>query len=289
MCKNEPRPYAPGVTRLNDRDCVALLQWAAPRLGLRFRGFTNVRRQVCRRIAERTRELGLDAEGYRARLEDDAAELRVLDGLCYVTISRFYRDRSVYEALRRDLLPSLAEIATRRGDGALRIWSAGCASGEEPYTLAILWRAELAERFAHLPLEIMATDRDEVVLARARRGEYQASSLRELPAELRDVAFESVDGGALHRVRDVYRRDVVYARGDVRDFTPDAPLHLVMCRNLVFTYLDEDAQRAFLGRLTERLVPGGLLVVGSHETVPEGFLTTHPTVPWVFVRRESSP
>lgn len=270
---------------MNDRECVALLQWAAPRLGLRFRGFRNVRRQVCRRIAERARELGLDAASYHARLQQDPEELRVFDGLCYVTISRFYRDRSVYEALRRDLLPSVAEGARRRGDAALRIWSAGCASGEEPHSLALLWHAEIAQRFAPLPLQIIATDRDEAVLTRARRGEYEAGSFRELPAELRDVAFEPAPGGVLHRVRDVYRRDIVFEANDVRRFAPDAPLHLVMCRNLVFTYLDEATQRAFLARITACLVPGGLLVVGSHETVPQGFLTPHPAVPWVFVSR----
>lgn len=270
---------------MNDRECVALLQWAAPRLGLRFRGFKNVRRQVCRRIADRARALGLDAASYQARLADDPDELRVLDGLCYVTISRFYRDRSVYDALRRDLLPSLAEGATRRGDAALRVWSAGCASGEEPYSLAVLWHAEIAGRFAPLPLEIIATDRDEVVLTRARRGEYEPGSFRELPAELREVAFEPAPGGVLHRVRDRFRREIVFGPNDVRTFVPDAPLHLVMCRNLVFTYLDDATQRAFLAQITARLLPGALLVVGSHETVPEGFLTPHPTVPWVFVSR----
>lgn len=274
----------PKLAPVNDRECVDLLAWAAPRLGLRLRGFENVRRQVRRRIGARVTELGLDAASYRRRLEDDPDELRRLDELCYVTISRFYRDGRVFDALRHELLPSLAEVATKRGDSELRVWSAGCASGEEPYTVAIAWHVELGERFSPLALCIIATDRDDAVLARAERGEYEAGSLRELPASLREVAFEPRDGGRLHTLRDPMRRGIVFQRADVRTFTPEGPLHLVLCRNLAFTYLDEGAQRAFLGRVRDRLVPGGLLVVGSHETVPDGFVRPHTSAPWVYVR-----
>lgn len=243
-----------------------------------------MRRQVCRRIAARVTELGLDVASYQRRLEDDPAELQRLDALCYVTISRFYRDSRVFDALRHELLPALAEVATTRGDSELRVWSAGCASGEEPYTVAIAWHLELSERFSPLSLRIIATDRDEAVLARAERGEYETGSLRELPAELRDVAFHPRAGGRLHVLRAPMRRGIVFQREDVRTFTPDGPLHLVLCRNLAFTYLDEAAQQELLGRVRERLVPGGLLVVGSHESVPDGFVRPHATVPWVHVR-----
>src|SRR5262245_29735844 len=101
---------------MTDRECVELLQWALPRLGLRWRGFKNLRRQVCRRISARAAELGIsDAASYRRRLEEDPDELQKLDALCFVTISRFYRDHRIFDALRHTLLPKLAEAACARG------------------------------------------------------------------------------------------------------------------------------------------------------------------------------
>lgn len=252
---------------MNDADYVELLQWALPRLGLRWEGFRNVRRQVCRRVAGRIRELGLSSVAeYRKRLEEDPAELRVLDRLSFVTISRFYRDRGVYDALRDSLLPGLAELAIARGDRSLRVWSAGCASGEEPYTVAILWHLVLARRFPDLGLEVIATDFDEPVLARAVRGCYEPSSLRELPDDWRERAFEPRDD--LLCVREPFRRGVVFERRDVRGWAPAPPIHLVLCRNTAFTYFAEPEQRTFLERLRDVVVPGGLLAIGGHERLP---------------------
>src|SRR5262249_27026248 len=156
-------------------------------------------------------------------------ELVRLDALCFVTISRFYRDRRIFDALRLTLLPRLAEGAARRGDPTLRIWSAGCASGEEPYTLAIVWELELAARFSSPQLAMLATDFDPVVLTRAVRGYYQASSLRELPRELRDAAFETV--GDLACVRARFRAPITFERRDIRSFVPPEMQDLVLCRN----------------------------------------------------------
>jgi chemotaxis protein methyltransferase CheR len=107
---------------------VTFLQQALPRLGRRWAGYRKVRRQVCRRIRHRIDELGPEGfEAYHAHLEAQPGEWEVLDGLMNVTISRFNRDRGVFEFLRDEVL--------RPG---MRVWSAGCASGEEPYTLALL-------------------------------------------------------------------------------------------------------------------------------------------------------
>lgn len=123
---------------MKDIDCIHFLQWSLPRLGLRWAGFCRVRGQVCKRLHRRLSALGLkDLLDYRALLAADEAEWRQLDGLCRVSVSRFYRDQGVWRWLERDLLPQLAVQASARGENRLRIWSAGCASGEEPYTLAL--------------------------------------------------------------------------------------------------------------------------------------------------------
>lgn len=119
-------------------DCTAFLQWALPQLELPWPGFRKVRRQICKRLKRRMDELQLDNfSAYRARLETDPAEWGILDECCHITISRFFRDRGMFEVFRSRVLPDIAARARRERRDA-RIWSAGCASGEEPYTLRIL-------------------------------------------------------------------------------------------------------------------------------------------------------
>jgi len=254
---------------MSDQDCTSLLQWALPRLGKRWQGFRNVRGQVCKRLARRARELELDdLAAYRGYLEAHPEEWAVLDELSRVTISRFYRDREVFEQLRRKILPELADLAAARGDSTLRVWSAGCASGEEPYSLAIVWQLELAAQYPELGLQILATDLDEEVLARAQRACYDAASLRDLPEGWRERAFR--EEGGRWTVREDVRAAVELRRGDIRRDFPECPLDLVLCRNLAFTYFDEAGQRELACAVAARLVTGGVLVLGSHEALPAG-------------------
>jgi chemotaxis protein methyltransferase CheR len=252
---------------VRDDDCVRFLQWALPKLRMRWPGFRKVRRQVCRRITRRIAALDLDGlDDYRRRLADDPDEWRVLDRLCRVTISRFWRDRGTFTALEEVVLPELADRLTATGGERLDVWSCGCASGEEPYSLAILWAERLQPRFPTLDLRIFATDLDIHLLQRARRGVYPRGSVKELPADLAAAALEP-RGGDL-RITDRLRGPVSLALGDVRDGTPAGPFHLILCRNLVFTYFDEELQLEVGGRLIDALCPYGALVVGGHEMVP---------------------
>jgi chemotaxis protein methyltransferase CheR len=207
-------------------------------------------------------ELGLDGfNAYRDHLERHPEEWRVLDGLTNVTISRFNRDRGVFEFLRAEML--------RPG---MRIWSAGCASGEEPYTLALLCEG----------LEILATDVDAAVLRRAEAARYPPSALRELPRGVRDEAF--ADG-----VLEARYRLVTFRRHDIRDEPPDGPFDLVLCRNLAFTYFDDATQRATLRRIAAVTAPGGALVVGAHEALPAGQTEFAPWAPQHGIHRYTEP
>jgi chemotaxis protein methyltransferase CheR len=253
---------------MKDADCVAFLHWALPRLGLNWRGFRKVRRQVCRRIACHIKELGLgDAAAYRERLASDQAEWQALAALCTIPISRFYRDPSVFDRLGSVVLPALAERARRRGQKSLECWSAGCASGEEPYTVAILWRMLLASRFSALSLRVLGTDVDASLLERARAGCYKASSLKALPPGWRDQAFER--RGDLFCLPESWRAGLRFERQDLLSELPQGSFDLVLCRNLAFTYFDAERARQALDRLTSRLRLGSALVVGIHERLPE--------------------
>jgi chemotaxis protein methyltransferase CheR len=263
-----------------DADCVAFLQWALPRLGRRWAGYRKVRRQVCRRVRRRAGELGLASLArYRERLERDPDEWSELDALLNVTISRFCRDRGVFAVLQSELLPALAGSAR---DGVVRAWSAGCASGEEPYTLAIIWELAIAP---DAQLRILATDTDPALLRRAAAGRYPPSSLRELPGAWRDAAFARDGDDFVLASR--FRRDVTFARRDIRDPAPGGPFDLVLCRNLAFTYFDDAGQRATVRRLAGATRPGAALVLGTHERLPDGEPGFEPWAPQVGVFRRA--
>ena len=267
--------------------CVEFLHWALPRLGLRWAGFRKVRGQVCKRLRRRVCELELgDLAAYQAYLEGHPEEWPVLEGLTRITISRFNRDRGVFARLAGDVLPALAREAVARSADAVEAWSAGCASGEEAYTLAIIWQFEVAGLFPGLAIRILATDVDDAMLDRARRGCYGASSLRELPQAWRVAAF--VEQDRHYCVENALREAVSVERHDIRDDTPGPPFDVVMCRNLAFTYFDGAGQRELAARLAGALRPGGALVLGKHESLPSGVEEFEPWSPGERIYRRVS-
>jgi chemotaxis protein methyltransferase CheR len=260
-------------------DCAAFLRWALPRSGYDWPGFRKVAKTLCKRLRRRTCALGLrNLDAYRALLETSPDEWRAFDAACRIPISRFARDREVFALLRSRILPALCAAARERGQGALACWSAGCAMGQEPYSLALLWREGLSERFPDLDLRIVATDVDEANLARARAGRYRAEALRGVPEPWRAQGFVQAGGfaqaggfvqaGDALRVRDEIRARVKFLEQDIRREAPEGPFDLILCRNLVFTYFAADERIRLLGELELRLRPGGALVLGRRERLP---------------------
>jgi chemotaxis protein methyltransferase CheR len=262
---------------MSDQECVRFLQWALPRLQLRWLGFRKVRRQVCRRIQARIEALKLtNAQSYQAYLDANAEEWACLERLCRITISHFYRDRAVFELLQQRVLPAIVRRARRAGRAHIFAWSAGCASGEEPYTLNLLWRfGPWWSVEPDLSFRILATDIDLEVLRRARRACYGKSSLKQLPESWLVEAFAVTDGQYL--LRPAYRGDILFAQHDVRQDAPGGPFDLVLCRNLVFTYFAAELQRNFTRRAHAAMTPEGVLVIGASETLPAD---TPGFVPW---------
>lgn len=283
-----------------DQDCVRFLQTVLPELGYRWAGFRKVRRQVCRRIRRRVAELGLESwDAYRARLRGDPEERPVFDRMCRVTVSRFFRDRHLWRVLAEEVLPRLVREVRRTGGDHLDVWSAGCASGEEPYSLALLWLREPASRGPSVRPRILATDVDLHLLVRARRALYPRGSLREMPEDWRRGAFEEVFAGPAgehkaHEARELrltgrHRalcRDAVrWVAHDVRTAPPGRDFRLILCRNLVFTYFDRDTQERVGETLIDRLCPGGFLALGGHEELPGSLQEKGNLAPWPGERR----
>lgn len=211
-------------------------------------------------------DLGLDNySAYRARLEADPSEWRVFDECCHITISRFFRDKGVFEVIRTHMLPDIAAQATREGRDA-KVWSAGCASGEEPWTLKILWDVEVASIHPSVRLSIIASDVDKAMLARARDGCFKPSSLRELPPPLIEQAFDRV--GSQLCIRPKFRDGIEFLGQDLRTEMPLYTFDLILCRYVAFTYFAVPLQRKVLVGMLKRLRPEGYLVIGTHEQLP---------------------
>ncbi|WP_345974913.1 CheR family methyltransferase [Sulfurimonas sp. HSL3-7] len=264
---------------MKDWECVSFLQRIMPTLRLQWHGFRKVRKQVCKRIERRIKALGLsDFDAYGEYLDYAQNEWDLLDGMCRITISRFYRDRGIYGHLKETVLPELAEKACEKEAKSLRIWSAGCASGEEPYTLSILWQMELAAKFPVLKVVIIATDSHLAMLARAGKACYRYSSLKELPKPLLERAFYVENGS--YCLKKEYQKTVTFSHQDIRDEMPEETFDLILCRNLIFSYFDDALQRTLLKQIEARLKPGGYLLIGTHESLPEGAAGFEPLSRW---------
>jgi chemotaxis protein methyltransferase CheR len=269
---------------MTDEDCIAFLQWALPRLERSWAGYRKVRGLVCKRLGRRLRVLGLaDVAAYRSRLEAEPGEWKELDSILGIPVSRFYRDRGVFASLESAVLPALARAAPRAARTTIDCWSAGCASGEEPYTLSVVWHLRLQPAFPQLTMRVVATDMDATLLTRAERGCYLASSLKELAPDLVSRAFETRDGELCLKPQ---FRDVTLMRQDLRTGMPDGPFDLVLCRNVVLTYYAAPVQLEFMRRIADRLRPGGALVVGMHESLPPeiSYFKPWPGARGVYVR-----
>lgn len=231
----------------------------------RARGFRcDAYKQGClrRRLAVRMRARGTHTYGqYAALLRTDAGEYDRLLATITINVSQFYRNPATWDAIAATVLPRLWE---RRG-GAVRCWSAGCASGEEPYTLALLL-LEQARRTAEAKptARIDASDYDRASLARAAEARYPGTAFRSLPADLRRRYMQ---GDSPAAPRPEVRRLVHFGPHDLtQDPPPHPPYDLILCRNVII-YFERPTQERICDMLAHALAPGGYLVLGKVETL----------------------
>jgi chemotaxis protein methyltransferase CheR len=251
------------MTRTDEEVFLELIGKISRKAGLSLDGYKD--KCLRRRIAVRMRACGVDSYAeYQALLERDVTEYERVKDAITINVTSFYRNAETWNQVRSRILPELLS----GGWPEVRAWSAGCSSGEEPYTLAMLMAAYLdgqgrAERLDLVTVD--ATDIDRQCLAQAQTARYPRESLADVPADLasRYFDFTGPDCQVIERVR---RRVVVRASDLGIDPAPSRNYHLILCRNVVIYFGRAMQERVFLG-FAEALAPGGFLVLGKVESL----------------------
>ncbi len=249
--------------------------------GIDLRGYR--RSTLERRLAHRLAQIGeADEDAYIHRLQTDPDEpTRLIDSFA-INASSFFRDPIVFEILAQSVLPGIIEAKRRRGSREIRAWSAGCAAGEEAYSVAILLHEVLGDELKEWNCLIFATDIDQRPLQAASDGIFPRESLEQIRLGLLDRYF-TPEGNA-YRLRHSVRKMVRFSRDDLTSPERTSPAEsvfgtfdLVLCRN-VLIYFNPDLQKKVLERLTSSLVVGGHLILGSSESIGAGIDSLLATV-----------
>ncbi len=248
---------------------------------LSWRGYRRVRKGVKRRVARHMSDLACSSVGgYLDLLAGDPRRAREAERLLSVSVSRFFRDRDLWETLEDEVLPKF------RGSGdPLRVWSAGCAMGQEAYSAAIIGTI-LKKRFGDFPaMEILATDVEPSLLEKAVEGRFPERVIRTVPERWRRSFFHLTGDGTTTAVDESLKRGITWRVHDLlRDPPPAGPHHLVFLRNSLFTYGRPEKIGAAVRMVLQAIRPGGYLVIGRKES-PGPFLEgleTHERVPFLF-------
>ncbi len=234
-------------------------------LGYSRAGYHRVRKGVKKRIHRHIQRLGCrDITAYLNLLGNQADYRDECELLLTVSISRFFRDRHLWQILENRWLPDI--IA--RNQKQIDVWSAGCACGEEVYSFKIIWQ-RLKTRFESWPpLEILATDRHPHYLKRARSGIYNRSSLREVAADVRTGFFESCKSSKQFIIKKELKSEINWEVCNLLTESPGSIFHIIFLRNNILTYCRQEDQIRALVSILNCLAPGGLFITGCHETLP---------------------
>jgi chemotaxis protein methyltransferase CheR len=249
-------------------DFERFLKEVAPLLDLQWRRFKRggVKRKLERRIAE----VGLASfEDYLLKIKGNPREKSHLSQILTVTITRFFRDKKVFDILENSILPAMVE---HKGAGDFNMWSIGCANGEEPYSLSMLWEERFERNFPQIRVTLLATDINEDLLKRARQGRYKKSSLMEVPERMLQRFFEIENG--FYMINQSIRESVKFKKHDIIREDPFSEMDIIFCRNLAFTYFSRECQMNVLKKIAASLKENGYLIIGKDECLP----LTYPTL-----------
>jgi len=218
-----------------------------------------------RRVAIRMRSTRCrNAAEYCILLRQSPQELDLLQKALTIHVSQFFRNPSMFDKLRDEVLPGIFSSCEKTGDGKLRFWCLGCAGGEEPFSLAILLREHFSRELRKVQTSIQGTDIDADTILAAQQAEYHEDRLKEVPADLKDRYFRK--NGSHFRLVPELREMVTFLQGDITRTTEYVSSDLVVCRNTLIYFTRHDQEKIQHG-VADILPAGGILVLGKSETL----------------------
>ena len=240
-----------------DGDFEKLLDQLARTRGFDFTGYK--RASLMRRVSKRMHEVGVEGFAeYTDYLEVHPEEFEALFNTILINVTSFFRDREAWDLLATDVVPRALEARS----GEVRVWCAGCAGGQEAYSVAMTFAEPLGPEAFVSRVKIYATDVDEDALAEARRGSYDAKAMAGVPDALVERYFQSEDGRFAFR-KDL-RRSIIFGRNDLVQDAPISRVDLLLCRNTLM-YFHAETQERIVARFHFALNPGGVLFLGRSE------------------------
>ena len=259
----EPTQQKPQTPQgADDPELVALLDYVKATRGFDFTGYK--RSSLTRRIRKRMDVLHLSRfADYHGYLERDGDEFADLFNTILINVTSFFRDPDIWKLLAETVVPAI--VAERGPDEPIRVWAPGCATGEEPYSIAmLLCEAVGEEEFPHR-VKIYATDVDQEALTEARNGRYLRRNIVDDVSPDRLERYFEVDDGSMVFRKDL-RRSVIFGRHDLVQDPPISRIDLLSCRNTLM-YFTSDTQKRILANLRFALRPSGYLVLGRSEAL----------------------
>jgi len=239
-----------------------ILELVSHQVSIDFRPYktSTILRRIGRRMAVTHHQTIRDYADY---LMAHPGEIGELVKAFLINVTQFFRDPEAFAFLKSDVLPKLV-VQARERDRVLRFWTAGCATGEESYSLAMLITDMLGAELSQWSVKIFATDLDEAAIAFARRGLYTENLLGRVPANYRERFFERVDMG--YRISKALRQMVIFGQQDLSRSAPFPRIDLVLCRNVLIYFMPE-LQDYVLSQFVFSLSLHGFLFLGKAETV----------------------
>ena len=260
----------------------ALLEYLKRSRGFDFTAYK--RSSLIRRIQKRQQTVGADTfAAYQEYLEAHPEEFPLLFNTLLINVTSFFRDPDAWHYVASEIVPRI--VSATGPDGSIRVWSAGCASGEEAYTMAMIFARQLGVDRFRQRVKIYASDVDEDALAQGRHASYTLQQVQEVPAEYLEKYFDRVDDRYVFQ-KDL-RRSIIFGRHDLVQDPPISRVHLLACRNTLM-YFTRESQSRILSRFHFALRPGGYLFMGRAELLlTHGEMFTPQELKWrVFSRTD---
>ena len=258
---------APNTVELSDKQFSAIAQLVYKMAGINL---TSGKKQLVRaRLNSRLRELKLpDFDSYINHIQSDGSgnELVLMLDSISTNLTSFFREGHHFAYLRQEILPQIAAAA--KGERRVRIWSAGCSSGEEPYSIAISL-SEAIQNGLGWDLKILATDLSTRVLAKAATGIYANQQVDGIPRNIlmRHFGKVTIDGVPAWQIKPTLRKMITFGRVNLMERWPmQGPFDVIFCRN-VMIYFNKQTQNVLINRYYDLLRPGGVMFIGHSESL----------------------